>query len=115
VKSLENNDKRRDQFHATSSDDGQRCRPIAPPQSRLHMSSQRRNPVRNPVSSLELRRRELGLTQAELASLVGVQRAEVSRYERGLLPGIAVRERIAGALESSLSELWPGTGARPQR
>lgn len=35
------------------------------------------------VSPLEYRRRELGLTQAELAKRLGVSIMTISRYERG--------------------------------
>lgn len=52
------------------------------------------------------RRKELGLTQAQLAERLHVTDKAVSRWERGVgLPDIATLEPLAAALEVSLLEL----------
>jgi len=53
------------------------------------------------------RRKELGLTQHDLASRVGVERISIARYEAGLrTPPPDVAERIAKELEWSLETMW---------
>lgn len=52
------------------------------------------------------RRRELGLTQAQLAERLHLTDKAVSRWERGVgLPDLATLEPLAAALEVSLTEL----------
>lgn len=52
------------------------------------------------------RRRELGLTQAQLAGRLHLTDKAVSRWERGVgLPDLATLEPLAAALEVSLAEL----------
>lgn len=49
-----------------------------------------------------------GLSQADLASLVGVSRQAISAYEAGSMqPSVQVARRIADALGRSLDELYP--------
>lgn len=55
---------------------------------------------------LKIARKQKGLTQNQLASLIGVQRSVISKYESGLIePSIAQIERIADALGVSLETL----------
>ncbi len=52
------------------------------------------------------RRRELGMTQAQLAARLHLTDKAVSRWERGVgLPDLATLEPLAAALEVSLAEL----------
>ncbi|WP_419067480.1 helix-turn-helix domain-containing protein [Candidatus Allofournierella excrementavium] len=52
------------------------------------------------------RRRELGLTQAQLAARLHLTDKAVSRWERGVgLPDLATLEPLAAALEVNLAEL----------
>jgi len=54
-------------------------------------------------------RKQKGISQDELADLVGVHKSHVSRYERGLaLPSIEVAQKIANILEVSIDELVSG-------
>jgi len=58
------------------------------------------NPVR-------LRRREVGLTQAELAATVGVSRQTVIAVEQGdYAPSVYLALRIARALGSTVEQLF---------
>ncbi|MBQ4091665.1 MAG: helix-turn-helix transcriptional regulator [Clostridia bacterium] len=51
-------------------------------------------------------RREIGLTQRELAEKVGVSAQAVSKWERGVsCPDISILDELAEALELSLSGL----------
>ena len=53
----------------------------------------------------ELRKRK-GISQDELADLIGVHKSHVSRYERGLAsPSIEVAQKIAAVLDVSIDEL----------
>lgn len=55
------------------------------------------------------RRKDLGLTQAELAGRLHVTDKAVSRWERGQgFPDIQIMEPLAGALSVSLAELMRG-------
>lgn len=50
------------------------------------------------------RRRELGLTQAQLAGLVGVHQSEISKIERGAgSPGYRMLTKLAEGLQSELA------------
>ncbi len=50
------------------------------------------------------RRRELGLTQQELAARVGVHQSEISNIERGAaLPGYRMLAKLAGGLEAEVT------------
>lgn len=54
-------------------------------------------------------RKQNGLTQKELADLVGTSQAAISNYESGNRSlGIETAKKIAIALEVSLDELWHG-------
>jgi len=58
-------------------------------------------------STMGQRRKEIGLTQFELAERLGVHRVTVARYESGLrTPPPDVAERIAKELEWSLETMW---------
>jgi len=58
------------------------------------------------VAAIQRRRRELGLTQTELARRVGRSVTTVHLWERGLrVPGRAIVARLARALRCSLAEL----------
>ena len=51
-------------------------------------------------------RREIGLTQKELAEKVGVSAQAVSKWERGVsCPDISILDELAGALKLSLNSL----------
>ena len=61
-------------------------------------------------SSLRRRRRECGLTQAELAARAGVSRQLVAAVEAGLnAPAVDAALRLAGALATSVEELFSAT------
>ena len=70
------------------------------------------------ASPLRMRRVELGLTQAELASAAGRSREQVSRIETGLCdPHVSTLRAYAGVLDCDVTELVeayndhePGTG-----
>jgi len=52
------------------------------------------------------RRKEKGLTQTELAAMVGVTNKAVSKWERGMnYPDIAILEPLAAALDLTVPEL----------
>lgn len=56
---------------------------------------------------LKVARVEAGLTQLQLAQLIGRQELEVSRYETGrALPDSATKQRIAEILGKSVYELF---------
>lgn len=53
-----------------------------------------------------MRRRALGLTQAQLAERLGVDTETLSRFERGKhLPSLVTLERLAGLLLTTVGEL----------
>lgn len=61
---------------------------------------------KNSVYFCRMRRKELGLTQAQLAEQIHVTDKAVSRWERGVgLPDINLLEPLAEALEVSVLEL----------
>ena len=56
--------------------------------------------------AVSARRRELGLTQAQLAEALGVDTETLSRFERGKhLPSLKTLERLAALLVVPLSDL----------
>ena len=56
--------------------------------------------------NIACRRRELGLTQAQLAEKVGVDTETLSRFERGKhLPSLATLEKLANQLLISVADL----------
>jgi transcriptional regulator with XRE-family HTH domain len=66
---------------------------------------------------LAARRRALGLTQEDLAALLGVERSTVARWERGATQPLPwIRPKLAKALQvpaAQLAELLGGVPARP--
>ena len=55
------------------------------------------------------RRKEIGLTQKELAERLGVTNKAVSKWETGGgMPDVSVLETLAGVLEVSVDELLRG-------
>jgi DNA-binding Xre family transcriptional regulator len=49
---------------------------------------------------------DLDITQRALSKATGIQESKLSLYANGLLPSEAHREKIAKALEISISDLW---------
>lgn len=63
------------------------------------------------VDTIKKIRKKYGLSQGELAELIGVTQATISLYETGKRNiNIETAQKIAIALEVSLDELWHGTG-----
>ncbi len=59
------------------------------------------------VTSMSSSRKKNGLTQAELAARIGVDRITIARYEAGTRsPSPGVAERIAEVLGWSLETMW---------
>lgn len=57
--------------------------------------------------AIKTRRESLGMTQEQLGELIGVDRGNVSRYEKGVnAPEIQRLELLATALKTTLSELF---------
>ena len=53
-------------------------------------------------------RQNNGMTQQQLADALGVQRAAISKYEKGIVPpNITTLEKIATALEVPISYFFP--------
>ncbi|MFT3772194.1 MAG: helix-turn-helix transcriptional regulator [Minicystis sp.] len=63
---------------------------------------------------IQERRRDLGLTQKELAEKVEMQQSNVARIERGE-QNLTVRTlcKLAEALETTATELFVGSSQRP--
>jgi DNA-binding XRE family transcriptional regulator len=56
------------------------------------------------ANQLLVRRREMGLTQQQLAERSGIQQADISRIERGDgNPQLATMERLASALDAQFA------------
>lgn len=56
--------------------------------------------------NIAIRRKELGLTQAQLAEKLGVETETLSRFERGKnLPSLATLEKLANLLLVSVADL----------
>jgi DNA-binding XRE family transcriptional regulator len=70
---------------------------------------ERRSPVPRPrrlvINSVELHRRELGMTRAALAVVAGVHESTVRAIERGHVPTAPVASSVAQALEKSVQDL----------
>ena len=55
---------------------------------------------------MKTRRREKGLTQTELATIIGVDQREISRWENGMHePSISCLKKIAQALDCTVDEI----------
>lgn len=66
-------------------------------------------------SAIAAKRKEMGLTQKELADLVGANQIQVSRWENGKhLPTLEQFVVIADTLNSSLDELAGLSAVKPQ-
>lgn len=61
------------------------------------------------------RRRDRGLTQAELATLVGVSRQTLIAIELGGSPSLPTAMRLARALDTRLDDLFPDHAAAADR
>lgn len=63
-------------------------------------------PLQKLCENLKNARKQKGLTQSQMADLIGVQRSVISRYESGLIePSVTQIERMADALGVSLENL----------
>ena len=61
------------------------------------------------MNELRKLRKQAGLSQAKLASLIGIEVSALSRYERGaVMPSIGMASRIAKALDISIDKLLNG-------
>ena len=59
-----------------------------------------------PITNLAKLRKAKGLTQMELASIAGVPRVSIARYETGKVsPNVRVLERLANALQVRIDDL----------
>lgn len=59
------------------------------------------------ISVIELKRRGMGITQAQLAEKIGISTSVMSHYETGIsLPSIGMAEKIAGGLECEVDDLY---------
>lgn len=55
---------------------------------------------------IRLRRKAAGLTQVQLAKLVGCTQVDISRWEAGIhTPTVAILKKIAAALDCAVSDL----------
>lgn len=67
--------------------------------------------------NLSSRRKELGLTQAQVAEIVKVETESISRFERGVtLPSLAKLELLAVSLDTTIADLLaecPGSAYGP--
>lgn len=57
-------------------------------------------------------RRERGLTQEQLAGMIGADKGFISRVENGKVIEIPTAQRIAAALGTDISTLWPTKKSR---
>lgn len=65
-------------------------------------------------STIAAKRKEKGMTQAQLAEAVGVNQIQISRWENDKhLPTVEQFVNIAVALNSTLDELIGRSGAKP--
>lgn len=59
-------------------------------------------------NNLSLRRKELKLTQAQIAKAIGVSESHYQSYEYGThIPSVIIALRIARALDTTVEELYP--------
>lgn len=57
-------------------------------------------------------RKQKGYTQKQLAEKAGISRNSLIKYENGdMSPSIQILQQIAAALDVSVSDIFPGTGA----
>lgn len=60
-------------------------------------------------------RRSRGLTQRQLANLVGLTQPSLSHIEHGMAPkGLISAYKLAAALDCDVSDIWPGLGVARQ-
>jgi transcriptional regulator with XRE-family HTH domain len=65
--------------------------------------------------NIATRRRQLELTQAQLAEQLGVDTETLSRFERGKhLPSLTTLEKLAGILQTTVAELLAETPVFPE-
>lgn len=65
------------------------------------------------VSEIRVARVRKGLSQADLAALVGCSRQSISLYESGLVqPSVLIARAIADALDTSLDDLYPSASSQ---
>lgn len=58
--------------------------------------------------TLQIRRKSLGLTQEQLAEMVGVTQRAISHYEIGIRePASAHKLMVAAALGCAVEDIWP--------
>lgn len=63
---------------------------------------------RRPLSPLWQLRQIRTLTQAQMASLLGVSQQSYSKWEHGrLTPSAITQQRIAAVLGTTVADLWP--------
>lgn len=59
------------------------------------------------MNTLLAKRQELGLTQAQVARMLGTKQSNISAYERGVLaPGSVIEQRFAGLLALTLDSQY---------
>lgn len=69
------------------------------------MTDYRATPRRTNDSPLARLRMKCGLTQGQLADMIGCRQKDVSRWESGTKPGAAYLIKISDALECSIDEI----------
>ena len=63
------------------------------------------------VNLIQAKRKELGLSQVNLAFLMGTKQSNISAYERGVLePGSVIEQRFAALLELHPQSVFYGGG-----
>lgn len=62
---------------------------------------------------VQKRREALGLSQERLAALCGMRQSTISRIEAGSCPRDSTKWVLAGALQSTVEELFPYPAVRP--
>lgn len=59
------------------------------------------------MNIIERLRREKGLSQKDLANILGVSQSAISKYETGVaLPSLNTARKIAAALDCTIDELF---------
>ena len=69
------------------------------------MTDYRTSPRRTNESPLARIRIARGLTQGQLAEMIGCRQKDVSRWESGTKPGMVYLIKISGALDCTIDEL----------